>query len=97
MANPAVLLVSTETDISKQVSKIERLESECQREKEAWRKAANEVQEAKAKLFWEDAKEQLNAAQKELAALREEKRILLGQLPTGDVFIQTHHNILDNA
>ena len=69
MASPAVLLVPTESDISKQISKIERLEEDCQREKEAWRNAANESQEVKAKIFWEDAKEQLKAAQKELAAL----------------------------
>ena len=87
MACPSVLLSAVGIELRDQVAKVKRLEDEGREEKKRWLDAESERQENKAKASWDAAREQLKAAQEELAALRRKKEILLGQQITpGEVW-----------
>ena len=80
MASPAIVLTATESELKDQVAKVKTLEEECKAERKRWLDAESEGQESKAKASWNAVERQLKAAQEELAALRDENKILLGQL-----------------
>ena len=79
MASPPVLLSAVAIELRDQVAKVKRLEDEGREKEKSWLNAESERQENKAKASWDAAREQLKAAQEELAALRREREILLGQ------------------
>lgn len=79
MADLTMLLSATEADLKDQVAKVGRLEARCEEKEGAWQQASG-AQKADAKSIWDASREQLKPAQEELAALREKKKFLLGQL-----------------
>ena len=80
MASPAILLTATESELKIQAAKVKTLEDECKAEEKRWVDAASKRQESRLKASWDALERQLKAAQEKEAALRDEKKILLGQL-----------------